>query len=303
MNGYPQQIKPGPDEECVVALSPAKINPFLRVLDRRSDGYHNIEAVFLAINFFDELHFYPSDTLELTIEGTPAPPAGKENLVIRAAELLLREANKTAGIRIHLQKKIPMGAGLGGGSSNAATALMVLNRLWDLGFSIEQLVQIGLSVGSDVPFFLRSWTAAIGEGRGEKLRELPDFCEKMLVLVHMQVHVSTRWAYEEITKLLTGSRQNVNLDRLYQNYLQGRIPLTQLLHNDFEEVVFAHHPELAGIKQQLMDAGAEGAVMTGSGSTIVGFFSNSNGVRDRILTQGLSTAVFTSPLRNPPRCF
>ena len=224
--------------ESFTALSPAKINPFLRVINRRSDGYHNIEAIFIAIDLFDELQFDPSGELEFSAEGGAQLPTGSDNLVFRAAELLRKEAGITKGARIHLRKKIPMGAGMGGGSSNAATALQVLNRIWDIHFPVERLVQIGLAVGSDVPFFLREWTSAIGEGRGEKLRGLPDFCEKALVLIQPGVHVSTRWAYERITKLLTGPRQNVNLDRLYQDYLQGRIPLSQLLYNDFEEVVF-----------------------------------------------------------------
>lgn len=290
-------------QESFTALSPAKINPYLRVVSRRSDGFHNIEAIFLAIDLFDELQFDPSDELEFSAEGSAQLPTGPDNLVFRAAELLRKEAGISQGARIHLRKNIPMGAGMGGGSSNAATVLQVLNRLWDIRFPIEKLVQIGLAIGSDVPFFLREWTAAIGEGRGEKLREIPDFAEKRLVLVQPGVSVSTRWAYEQITKLLTGPRQNVNLVKLYQDYLQGRIPLSQLLYNDFEEVVFSQYPELASIKQQLIDAGAEGAVMTGSGSTMVGFFNDPKGLHDRIRSLSRYSAVFASPLRNPTRCF
>lgn len=283
----------------ITAYSPAKINISLKILNKRADGYHNLQTIFLAINLCDEIRFEPSGTIALTCKGDDKIPLGAENLIIRAAELLKKEGNITKGINIQLKKKIPMGAGLGGGSSNAATTLKVLNEAWELHYPADKLIKLGLALGSDVPFFLSGYAAAIGGGRGEQLTKLPDFPEKWMVVVYPDVSVSTSWAFQRVTNLLTQCRQNVNLESLYKAFQKGQTKLSELLYNDFEEVVFSQYPVIYKAKQALLNNHAEGAVMTGSGSAVVGFFKEEKSAEHWIDKHNHWKAFLVQPLRSP----
>jgi 4-diphosphocytidyl-2-C-methyl-D-erythritol kinase len=230
----------------------AKINWSLRITGKRADGFHDLETVFQAISLHDELTFRASDALSLTCDD-PTIPTDDTNLVMRAARLL------QTPVAIELRKRIPAGGGLGGGSSNAATTLLTLNAMFDL--RRNDLPQLALSLGSDVPFFLAGGTA-YATGRGEVLTPLPSMSGISLLLVLPEERVLTRDAFARITRY----SPPLGIDA----YRSGYGSFT----NDFEEPVFAMLPRLRDLKQRLYDAGATWASMTGSGSTIVGAFTN-----------------------------
>jgi 4-diphosphocytidyl-2-C-methyl-D-erythritol kinase len=225
----------------------AKINWSLRITGKRADGFHELETVFQTISLHDELTFRDADELSLTCDD-PSIPTDESNLVLRAAKLLGARA------AFDLRKRIPAGGGLGGGSSNAATTLMML------GCDCEDLPELALSLGSDVPFFLVGGTA-YATGRGEVLTPLPPMAGIPLLLLLPEERVLTKDAFARITHY----SQPLGIDA----YRDGFANFT----NDFEEPVFAMLPRLRGLKQRLMDAGATWASMTGSGSTIVGVFA------------------------------
>lgn len=244
----------------------AKINLHLRVLGKRDDGFHEIFTVFQTVSLADELMFEIADRLELTCDD-PSVPVDDTNLIIRAANAL----NSGFGARISLTKRIPMGGGVGGGSSNAAVALIGLNRLWNLGHSVEELAMIGAGLGSDVPFFISGGTA-IGFGRGNEIEELPDFAAQNILLITPDVHVSTAAAY---AGLQAQSLTNIDLDRILRVCrfeVESRDFLSAALINDFEPTVFARLPEIGRAKQRLIELGASQALMSGSGASVFGFF-------------------------------
>ena len=244
----------------------AKINLHLRVLGKRGDGFHEIFTVFQTISLADELTFESSGKLELQCED-PSVPAGDTNLIIRAA----RELSSDRGARITLRKQIPMGGGLGGGSSNAATALIGLNRLWGLERSVKELDLVGAGLGSDVPFFLSGGTA-IGSGRGTEIESVEDFGASNLVVVTPDVHVSTGEAYTGIqAENLTIAEANRIL-RVCRSEAESPDFLRSALVNDFEPTVFARFPEIGRAKKMLLQFGANRALMSGSGASVFGIF-------------------------------
>ncbi len=247
-------------------LSFAKINLHLRVLGKRDDGFHEIFTVFQTISLADELTFEPGDGLELVCDD-PAVPVDATNLILRAAKAL----NPDGRARISLVKRIPMGGGLGGGSSNAAAALIGLNRLWDLGLGVTQLASIGAEVGSDVPFFLSGGTG-LGVGRGTDTEAMPDVDLGPMILITPNVHVSTASAY---AGLHAENLTNVDLNRILRvcrSEAESSDFLRSALINDFEPTVFAEFPEIGRAKQRLIELGANQALMSGSGASVFGIF-------------------------------
>ena len=244
----------------------AKVNLHLRVLGKRDDGFHDIFTVFQTVSLADELSFEPADALELVCDD-PGVPTDATNLIWRAAKAL----NPDGGARISLVKRIPMGGGLGGGSSNAATALIGLNRLWQLGLSTMQLASIGAEIGSDVPFFLEGGTA-IGVGRGTDVEAIPDMGAPFMVLIAPGAHVSTAAAYADLNaENLTNTDLNRIL-RVCRSEAGSPDFLRSALINDFEPTVFAKFPEIGRAKQRLTELGASRALMSGSGSSVFGIF-------------------------------
>jgi 4-diphosphocytidyl-2-C-methyl-D-erythritol kinase len=249
----------------------AKINLGLRILRKREDGYHDIQTVFQEIDLHDDLDFekYPSG---IAISSShPDLPLDSRNLVHRAFGLFCERAKIREGLSVHIEKHIPMGAGLGGGSSNAAALLIAANRLWGNPLSSTQLEEVAAEIGSDVPFFLIGGTA-LGEGRGESLTPIngPKGC--WVCLVYPGVPVSTEWAYREVKIALTNEPKMVKFNTIFKN-LDSHTLRTTLV-NDFEGVVFSRHPFLAALKAQMSEKGAFYASMSGSGSTIFGLFKN-----------------------------
>lgn len=246
--------------------SPAKINLCLFVTEKRTDNYHNIETIFYPI--FDlcdvltfemsEKFFFTSNRQELITE---------DNLILKAKKLLEEKTNKKFNFKIHLEKKIPMGAGLGGGSSNAATTLISLNEMYDLKLPYEELSQIGLSLGSDVPFFLKS-KPSYATSRGEILNQLDFSIEKPILIVNPNIHISTKLAYQNVKPRMRKIDLSI-LSRIKNDFSI----LKNYWTNDFEEYVFHNYPEIKNIKEMMYDNGAEFSLMTGSGSTVFGIFN------------------------------
>ncbi len=243
----------------------AKLNLGLRVLYRRPDSFHELRTVFQTISLADRLdiEFTPARSTRIQIEGTPAIP---DNLVERACRLALEAMKVHAHVRFTLRKTIPMGAGLGGGSSDAAAVLLALPVLARKRLTAANLAA---QLGSDVPFFLHGGTA-LGLGRGEELYPLPDRPAARGLLVVPNVHSSTAEAYRDLSSTLTSIGLQNKLDSF-----QREVWRTAVDENDFEEVVFARHPELKRIKERLSRLGAKPAAMTGSGSAIFGIFADS----------------------------
>jgi 4-diphosphocytidyl-2-C-methyl-D-erythritol kinase len=254
---------------CVPAY--AKINLGLRILGKRPDGFHELETYFLQINLADRLFFEKSelDGLELTCNRADLP-VDAANLCRRAYDLLCAAAHRRVGVRLHVEKNIPIGAGLGGGSSDAAVTLMALNRLCDLNISDATLHQLATQLGSDVPFFLAGGLC-FGSGRGEIIKPLPELPNWEILLVTPAVVVSTAWAYQNYKMSLTNRQKITKLPSSDFVQLQGH-QLAEVCQNDLETVVFGKYPELAELKSQLQQAGAVVASMTGSGSAMFGLF-------------------------------
>ncbi|MCE5313124.1 MAG: 4-(cytidine 5'-diphospho)-2-C-methyl-D-erythritol kinase [Nitrospiraceae bacterium] len=259
--------------------APAKINLCLHVLNKREDGYHNILSLMQCVGIYDTLEIEPSDTIELKCNiDLPA----QQNLVYRAAMLLKERSGMDKGAKIRLDKEIPSGAGLGGGSSDAAAALLALNSLWDAGLTMEELKALGARLGSDVPFFLQG-PLAVAEGRGDELTTLLPAFSYPLVVVKPEVSVSTPWAYNQLGRTRELTNQAVKIDNIkliYQAIRQGDYTLfSSLASNDFEDAVMNHFPVIKEIKGLLKEHGACASLMSGSGSSVFGIFKDSSGAR------------------------
>lgn len=264
--------------------APAKINWSLYVLNNRDDNYHNILSLMHCIGLYDTLTFEHSDRIEL-IADTDIP--SEQNLVFKAAKIFQKYIGTKSGVKITLEKKIPTGAGLGGGSSNAAHTLMGLNNLWGSELNTDELKMIGSKLGSDVPFFF-ACPIAIAKGRGEILTPLTVDTSFTLLLIKPLISISTIWAYEKIRDRnkrqygyfseakLTKIEDKVNNIRLISKTLKtGDVStLKFIVHNDFEDIAIKRHPVIGSLKKELLDAGATLALMSGSGSTVFGLFED-----------------------------
>lgn len=250
----------------------AKINLYLDVLPQRPDGYHDIETIFQSIELHDTLHFANRDDDQLTLEcDSPEVPGGTENLVTQAAELLRKRYHVAQGAEICLEKRIPVAAGLAGGSSNAAAALIGLTEVWNLSISHGELHSLALDLGSDVPFCLVGGTA-VGSGRGEVIEPLPALPTTWMALVHPPMAVATATVYNSPhLKPNTATRtrgKTAAFDEALRRFAAGGA--APVVFNRMEEAVFTMHPELRGVKQALLDAGCAAAAMSGSGPTFFG---------------------------------
>jgi 4-diphosphocytidyl-2-C-methyl-D-erythritol kinase len=249
--------------------APAKLNLYLRVLGRRADGYHEIETVFERINLADELTVESAPSgISLTCD-EPTLSCGLDNLVVRAA-LLLHEFSGTAqGARIHLMKRIPIAAGLGGGSSDAAATLIGLNDLWDLGLSRNELLPLAARLGSDVPFFLLPAPFAVGRGRGDVCEAVPHTRRLCHVLVIPDAQLSTKEIYEQAQWDLTASKPSLTM--VWHALSNGSLSeLAAGLWNDLEPEAIRRCPASALIASHLRDLGCLGIRLSGSGPSVFG---------------------------------
>jgi len=246
---------------------PAKINLFLNVLGKRSDGYHEIETVMQTVSLSDTLRIEPASDLSIKVT-PPIVPCDSNNLVIRAAELLREFTGTRLGARIHLQKRIPVGGGLGGGSSDAAATLVGLAKLWQLRIGKEELLPLATQLGADVPFFLYGGTAAC-RGIGEIVTPLEWKCNAIYVLAIPRFSLSTSLMYDKLDSNLT----HAPIDSTLLYSAVSVIPFSVLisgLHNSFDTVASRYYSQLQDIKHVMIDNGAAAAMLSGSGSTVFG---------------------------------
>ncbi len=252
--------------KVVFESAPAKINLGLHIVRRRGDGYHDLATVFHPIGWADRITVNPAEKISLTCTDNMLS-CGEDNLIVRAARLLREASSINQGASFHLKKNLPYGAGLGGGSSDAATALLMLCNLWGLDSAALDLDSLALKIGSDVPFFLHGYTA-YAEGRGERLTPITDYVFPFsLAIIVPPIHISTAWAFQHVnvsdlnrTNLIEVVRSN-DLDRWRRE-----------LSNDFEEPVFSRWSAIQEVKSLLLRGGAGFASLTGTGAGVYGVF-------------------------------
>ncbi len=253
----------------VISLkAPAKVNLFLEILGKRDDGYHEIETIMQEIDLADSLQFEETQegvTLECNDKNIPA---NQDNLVCKAANLILEECGIKKGVLINLEKNIPVGAGLGGGSSDAATTLKALNSLWKVGLNNEELMEFAAKLGSDIPFFINGKTA-LCRGRGELITPVEVRNRMDYIILFPRVHISTETIYKNLKIDLTKKRKDVSffLDALKYSEVAG---ISKLLFNRLEEIIFATYPDLLQVKSTLESFGFCGLSISGSGSAFFG---------------------------------
>ncbi len=248
----------------------AKINIGLNVLGKRSDGYHDLETVFHEIDCFDEIELQRHDKVAMTADSILVPVDGS-NLCLSAANLLQKEKHVRQGVMIHLKKNIPISAGLGGGSSDAAAVLCGLNYFWELKLSNNQLHTLAAQIGSDVPFFIDGGTA-YATGRGEILESFSLTLPFWIAVVTPLVRIPTAWAYDHLVLKRNAKASGLRTKLVKQ--ISNPQKLASVIQNDFELAVFKIYPELSRIKKKLIEMGAVFSLMSGSGSSMYGFFEN-----------------------------
>ena len=252
----------------ITVESPAKINLGLNVVRKREDGYHDLETIFIPLMLSDIISFTRSDRLNFNTDSDLLNQSS-DNLILKAIRMLQEKSMTKILLDVYAQKKIPIGGGLGGGSSNAATTLKTVNKILGLGLSYLDLSELALELGSDVPYFLNP-VPSYAESRGEKLSQLNLEFPYPILIVNSLIKIDTAWAFKKIKP----SNPVRNLQEIFQQGLPDLNTLNTNIKNDFEEIVFGEYPELKQIKDELYNQGAEFALMSGTGSTIYGIFSN-----------------------------
>jgi 4-diphosphocytidyl-2-C-methyl-D-erythritol kinase len=286
--------------EIIRLLAPAKVNFSLEVLGKRRDGYHEVRLLMAGVSLYDELSFKPAKHLSLTCD-LPGLDLGAGNLIIKAARAMQRAAGEERGAQIHLKKRIPLGGGLAGGSTDAAATLKGLNSLWSLRLKAPALHKLAASLGSDVPFCLESgW--AIATGRGEKLKALSLRRKLWLVLANPGFEVSTKWAYQSVAGIKPSGR---NFSRLAFEAIQAKdaAALEKAAVNDLEPVTAGRYVEIGHLKSLMREAGASLTRMSGSGPTVLGLFENEAKAESayKIIKNHVAVAVCVSTIGAIPK--
>jgi 4-diphosphocytidyl-2-C-methyl-D-erythritol kinase len=275
--------------EVLRVKAPAKINLILAVGARRPDGFHHLETIFQTIDLCDELSFQKTAGPFRITCNDPDVPTDASNLIWKAFELLQKNKKISCGCEVMLKKKIPMGAGLGGGSSDAAATLLALDQLWETHSTPAELENLAAQLGSDVPFFLRGGTA-LGKGRGEILEALPKAPELFLVVALPEARISTPWAYARLDEL--PDRHFFSIAPMLEALKKENISeIARSLGNSFEEALFPALPVLANLKKKLLALGALGASLSGSGSAMFGLYENeerAKGAADCLRAEGFT---------------
>jgi len=251
----------------------AKINVGLHIQAKRADGFHEIETILQQVSLKDSLHLslLTANTIKFVCSDRNLP-VDERNLCVKAAMVLRQMTGCQKGVEIMLEKRIPYGAGLGGGSSNAAVVLLGLNKLWHLGLRSQLLTKTAGTLGSDVPFFIDGGTA-LARGRGERLQRVSHFLSTRTILLAIpEVRIATKWAYEQANLNLTKKKKNITLSRFKRGNFDSKNIFDSAV-NDIEEVVFPQYPELDDIKRRIARK-AEYASLSGSGSAIYGVFES-----------------------------
>ncbi len=246
----------------------------LEILAKRNDGYHEIATVFQKISIYDSItaSVIPDDKIIISLD-PPVVASDNTNLAYKAADKLKTRLNVSDGISIQIHKNIPVGAGLGGGSSNAATTLLILRELFQLDVDDEFLKEMGKELGADVPFFLEEHSTAAAGGIGDRIDPLRLKETIWFLVVYPDLSISTAWAYGAYSskhKLLTKKKKNT----IISDFIDNLQHTTYVLHNDFEDVVIPAYPDIGYLKEKLVQAGAAAALMSGSGSSVFGLFKS-----------------------------
>lgn len=256
----------------VILKAKAKVNLSLDVVGIRDDGYHEMKMINHLIELNDLLTFESCATGISLTSNEDTIPLDERNLVIKAALKLQHQFDVKQGAKIHLEKRIPTQAGLAGGSSDAAAALKGLNTLWQLGLTQSELLAIGVTIGADVPYCLVGGTALV-EGIGERITPLKDVRKMTVLVVKPNINIATPWAFKKLDEAIIEKHPDIPaiIELLHDNAYDK---LKMKLGNVFETVAFAEYPEINTVKNGMMEQGALAAIMTGSGSTVIGYYQN-----------------------------
>jgi 4-diphosphocytidyl-2-C-methyl-D-erythritol kinase len=273
----------------MISFPNCKINLGLHIVNKRADGFHNLETIFYPIPLSDAIEIITSSStngVTYTSSGNAIDGAADDNLCIKAYHLLKKDFPNLPNIKLHLHKVIPTGAGLGGGSADAAFALKLINDKYQLNLSTSKLLNYALQLGSDCPFFIIN-KPCFATGRGEVLEELElDLSAFKFVLINPNIHVNTGWAFGELAKESDVSKLSDHYKKPIKEIIQQ--PITtwrENLSNDFEKVVFEKHPTIKNIKEEFYKQGAIYAAMSGSGSTVFGIFNKETNLLLKIDSQ------------------
>ena len=250
----------------------AKINLTLDIVNKRDDGYHDVSMVMQTISLCDTLHFKVIERGIKLNSNNLRLPKDERNIIYKSAKLLLEQTKVDKGIEVYVEKRIPVAAGLAGGSSNAACTIIALNKLWNLNLENEDLLDIGLKIGADVPFCMIEGTA-LAEGVGEILTNLDPLPKLYVVLVKPSIRISTPWAYSLVNiKSIKNHPENI---KMVEGIQAGDAHLiTSKMRNVFEDFIFKKYPRLTDIKEKMIRLGALNSLMSGSGPTIYGLFED-----------------------------
>lgn len=274
----------------------AKINLALDVLRRRLDGYHDVKMIMQTVDIYDTMTFTEKEEAGIVLKiDNSELSAGKDNLICRAAERLFEESGVTKGVEILLTKRIPIAAGMAGGSTDAAATLHGLNELFELGYSLEELQKIGVELGADIPYCLMGGTA-LSEGIGEILTKLPSPPQCSLVVAKPDINVSTKFVYENLHA--ESLSYHPDIDGMIEAVKSGSLnEVADKLGNVLETVTVKKYPVINEIKELMKSEGAENALMSGSGPTVFGIFINEETAKaaaEQIRQRGLAKQVFVT---------
>ena len=271
----------------LICPSFSKVNIGLKVLNQRDDGYHNIYTIFQELNFGDSIYIEKRDQGCKIIANVDWIPTDKSNICFKAYNEIKKEFSKVKGLHLKIEKKIPTGSGLGGGSANAAAVLKGINKIYKLKLTTSKLEQIACEIGADVPFFIKGGTQ-LGKGVGDKLTQINKTIIGTYLLVIPEVSISTEWAYSAIKNKLNDQNKKVN----FSSFFNGDYSSLKIFENDFEQIVVPAYPEIGAIKIKLLNLGARFASLSGSGSTVYGIFDDEASAKEAELLFNSSHQTF-----------
>tara|TARA_B000000475_G_scaffold161477_1_gene130053 strand:- start:76 stop:918 length:843 start_codon:yes stop_codon:yes gene_type:complete len=271
----------------LICPSFSKVNIGLKVLSQRDDGYHNIYTIFQELSFGDSIYIEKRDHGCKVISNVDWIPTDESNICSKAYKEVKKEFSKVKGIHINIDKIIPIGTGLGGGSANAAAVLKGINEIYGLKATESKLEQISRKIGADVPFFIKGKTQ-LGEGVGDKLTQINKTIIGTYLLVIPEVSISTKWAYSVIKNKLNDQNKKAN----FSSFFNGDYSSLKIFENDFEQIVVPAYPEIGAIKTKLLNLGARFASLSGSGSTVYGIFDDEASAKEAELLFNSSHQTF-----------
>ena len=248
----------------------AKINLSLDILRKREDGYHELKMIMQTVSLYDEIYIEKADTISIECNKDDIPLNNK-NLAWKAADAFFNYTSINSGCKIKLIKNIPDGAGLGGGSSDAATVLLALNGIFNTNLTNEELIDIAVKIGADIPFFILQGTC-LAEGIGEKLTKIENNTDPYILIHKPSFSISTKWAYEN---LKLDNKNNYDVDKIVENLKDKNYDFKDIF-NYLEDVSVSEYPQINDIKNKMKNYGATASLMSGSGSSVFGIFNDKN---------------------------